>query len=124
MDESRSDDVQGLNMPPLVIELSRDSGPVPVLSVVEGVWARTVFLRRMDVDSRRSSLSDSAGVEVAGREVGGRRGVERSGGTGERVVAFEPGDFLLPGLIRYESPSEVPKARPAAAMPTVPTAQS
>jgi hypothetical protein len=40
------------------------------------------------------------------------------------VAALEPGAFLLPGLIRYESPSDVPNARPAAAMPKVPTAQS
>lgn len=65
VNESLSD-AQGLNMTLLLIELSRDSVPVPVLSIAEGVLALTVFLRRTDADKRRSSLSDNAGVEVTG----------------------------------------------------------
>jgi hypothetical protein len=104
-------------MPCLLIELSRES--VAVLCVAaEGVL--TLLLRK-DVDRRRSIRSDNAGVGVMGSEVGGRGS---SGETGERVVALEPGAFLLPGLIKYESPSDVPSANPAAAMPRVPTAQS
>lgn len=51
-------DVQGLNMPCRLMELSRDS--VRVLSVVEGGAARAVLRRRRDEDSRRSNLSVSA----------------------------------------------------------------
>ena len=46
------------------------------------------------------------------------------GETGDRTTAGDPGAFLLPGLTRYDSPSDVPRARPAAAIPMVPTAQS
>ena len=116
-------DVHGLSIPCLLTELSRDS--VPMLSDAEGVMARGVFLRRMDVDRRRSPFScTTAGVEVTGWEVEGRVGNGRFGETGDRVEALEPGAFLLPGFIKYESPSLVPNARPAAAMPTVPTAHS
>jgi hypothetical protein len=86
--------------------------------------ARIVFLRRIVVDSRRSSLSDSGGVALTGCETEGRVGNVRLGETGDCVAALEPGAFLLPGFMRYDSPSDVPNARPAAAMPTVPTAHS
>jgi hypothetical protein len=56
--------------------------------------------------------------------VAGRGGNGKSGDSGDRVIAFEPGAFLLPGLIKYESPFEVPNANPAAAIPTVPTAHN
>ena len=121
VDESLSD-VQGLSIPCLLTELSRE--PVPMLSVAEGVLARNVLLRRIEVESRRSTWTGTAGVEPMGCEVGGRVGKGRLGETGERGVALDPGVFLLPGFIRYESRSEVPNASPAAAMPTVPTAQS
>lgn len=54
----------------------------------------------------------------------GRVVERRSGETGDRMAATDPGAFLLPGFMRYDSPSDVPRARPAAAIPTVPTAQS
>ncbi len=110
-------EVHGLLIPCLLTELSRES--VPVLWVVaEGVL---IFLLSIDMDKRRSNRSGKVGVDGVGSEVGGRGS---SGETGERVVTLEPGAFLLPGLIRYESPSDVPKASPAAAMPKVPTAHS
>ena len=103
-------------MPSLLIELSRES--VAMLCVAaEGV----TFRFRKEVERRRSIRSDKAVVGVMGSEVGGRG---NSGEIGDRVVALEPGAFLLPGLRRYESPSDVPRANPAAAMPRVPTAQS
>jgi hypothetical protein len=115
-DDSLSPEVQGLEIPCLLMELSRES--VPVLCVAaDGVF---ILLLRNEVDKRRSIRSDNAGVGVTGSEVGGGN----SGEVKERVVALEPGAFLLPGLIRYEFPSDVPSARPAAAMPRVPTAQS
>ena len=76
------------------------------------------------MDKRRSTLSTGAGVDETGCEVAGRVKEGRFVVTGERVVALEPGDFLLPGLMRYDSPSAVPSAKPAAAMPTVPIAHS
>lgn len=92
---------------------------MPVLWVAaEGVLT---FLLRMDVDNRRSIRSDKGGVDVEAVDVGGR-GI--SGEMDGRVAALEPGTFLLPGVIKYESASCVPSANPAAAMPSVPTAQS
>lgn len=120
--EGSLSEVQGRRMPCLLTELSRDS--VPLLMVVEGVTARTVFLLKIDVDSRRSVLSGTAGVEDTGCEVAGRAEKEVGGDIGECVVILEPGDFLLPGLMRKESPLEVPNAKPVAAMPMVPMAQS
>jgi hypothetical protein len=117
---SLSPDVQGLIIPCLLTELSRES--VAVLCVVaEGVGT---LRRRKERDRRRSIRSDKPEAGVVGSE-GGRGG--RLPGVGEKggcVAALEPGAFLLPGFMRYESPSDVPKARPAAATPRVPTAQS
>lgn len=120
--EGSLSEVHGRRMPCLLTELSRDS--VPLLVVVEGVTARMVFLLKIDVDIRRSVLSCTAGVEDTGCEVAGRAEMEREGETGDCTVALDPGDFLLPGFMRNESPLDVPSAKPVAAMPIVPMAQS
>ena len=120
--EGSRSEVQGRRAPCLLTELSRDS--VPMLAVVEGVAARTVFLLKIEVERRRSVRSGTTGVEDTGCEVAGRGEKERDGETGECAVALEPGDFLLPGLIRYGSPLEVPNAKPVAAIPRVPMAHS
>jgi hypothetical protein len=64
VDESLSE-VQGLKLPDLLMELSRES--VPILCVpAEGVTRR----RKIEVDSRRSIRSDRPGIGIT-IEVGG-----------------------------------------------------
>lgn len=86
--------------------------------------ALTVLLLRIDVERRRSVLSGTTGVDDTGCEVAGRAEKEREGETGDCVVVLEPGDFLLPGLMRNESPLAVPNAKPVAAIPMVPMAHN
>lgn len=121
--EDSLSEAQGRRIPCLLTELSRDSVPLLVV-VVEGVTARTVFLLKIEVESRRSVRSGTTAVDDTGCEVAGRGEKERDGETGDCVVALEPGDFLLPGLMRNESPLEVPNAKPVAAIPMVPIAHS
>lgn len=85
---------------------------------------RKVFRPRRDVDNRRSSRSESLAGGLPACDDSGRVEDEGLGETDGRGAALDPGAFLLPGFLRYDSPPDVPKARPAAAIPTVPTAQS